>query len=135
MIGTVEELVSPEIALLLAAGRIEKRKRPHGVEQDVPRCSVCKIWLNGRDVPAGQDGHCGFCIGPDPGGEIMEAAMTVEPMSLPTAVIKWATKDAASQNGHRAAARQWLVEGMDFWLDALNCKLDYVKGQIAERVL
>ncbi len=131
-LGTVEELVSPAVQLLLAAGRIEKRKRPHGVEQDVPRCSVCLIWLSGPNVPVGKESCCGFCTTGDPGREIMEAGGAKQ---LAEDVLVMGERDTRSKNGYRKQAREWLAsDGIDCWLDVLGCDLEFIKEKMA-RVL
>ncbi len=132
MLGVNEEMVYPEVPLLIAAGRMEKREQPQGAVLNVPRCSKCKIWLDGRDVPKGDGGRCGFCCGEVPALEVVTPTAVV----LYASVVWQALRDSRSKNGHRAAAREWFAsDDSEPWLDAVGANIDAAREQIVREAV
>jgi len=132
IVGVPEGRVQRTILRLLTEGKLTKREKPYTVPKPYTRCKVCDIRLDGPGVPEGEGGRCGFCVGPEPGREVMERAADVRRVSLPTAVLKRAVKDTRSQNGHRMRARRWLGSSqVDFWIDIFGAEPEVVKERMA----
>jgi len=129
IVGVPEGRAQRTILRLLTEGKLTKREKVYTPPQTYSRCKVCNIRLNGPGVPDGDGDRCGFCVGPEPGREVMEAGGA---QMLAEDVLVMGDRDARSKNGHRERAREWLGSGrVYYWLDVLGCDRGYIKARMA----